>query len=203
MHQVITISREFGSGGREFGRRLAEELQIAYYDHEIILELAKNTPYTEAYLKRIEEKKPLPLLPITIGRSLSPLMNPHHEPYLEIFTQQRDILRKMARNAPCVIVGRCGDYILEDYQPLRLFVYADLDFKLARCRHKRGEQAGLSDKELQRQIRSVDKERAKYYQYYTGQSWGEKANYDLCLNTASLGIKKAALWVGDLIRNKP
>ncbi len=202
MNRAITISREFGSGGRELGRRLAEELQLAYYDNEIVLELVKKTNYTEEYIKQVEERKPLPLLPITIGRSFSPLGNPELEQYTLIFTEQSNIIKRMAQASDCVIVGRCADYILREQNPLRLFIYADMDFKMLRCRDKGEVGKNLTDKELRRQIRAVDKERAKYYEFYTGQPWGEIANYDLCINTAHIDIKEAASMVAGLIKSQ-
>ncbi|WMC92518.1 cytidylate kinase-like family protein [Kineothrix sp. MB12-C1] len=201
MNRVITISREFGSGGREIGRRLAEELQIAYYDNEVVEELAKKTNFTEEYIKRIEEQKPYPLFPITIGRTFSPMTNSAFEQRTLVFSEQSSIITQMAQTSDCVIVGRCADYILHEYNPLRLFVYADMDFKMARCREKGETQKDLTDKALRRKILSVDKERSKYYQFYTGQSWGEKTNYDLCLNTTTIEIKKAAILLAGLIRS--
>lgn len=197
MNKIITISREFGSGGREIGRQLAEKLQIAYYDHEIVTELIKRTDFAEDYIHQIEEKRPLPLFPITTGRTFFPRPNPIMEQQLEVYRKESEIIREMADKSDCVIVGRCADYILQEKKPLRLFVYSDLDFKLKRCKEREQVQGTLSDKELRQRILSIDKNRAKYYEFFTEQKWGEKSNYDLCINTSSAHIQTiiSTIWL--------
>ena len=152
MNRIITVGREFGSGGREIGRKIAQELGIAYYDHEIVTELIRRTNLAEEYI--------------------------------------RSIIQDMAEKSDCVIVGRRADYILRDKKPLRLFIYAGMDFKMQRCREWEHFGEEITDKALRQKIQSVDKERAKYYEFMTGQKWGDKANYDICLNTSALGIEK-------------
>ena len=98
----------------------------------------------------------------------------------------------MADKSDCVIVGRCGDYILRDLNPFRIFVYADMDAKIARCRERGKEDPPLSDKELKQKITKMDKGRAKYYEFYTGQKWGDRLNYDVCINTSGRSIKELA-----------
>lgn len=200
MNRIITVGREFGSGGREVGRRLAEELQIAYYDHEIVLELVKRTNFSEDYIRQIEESRPVPLLPITIGRTISPqLMNTVMEQTQTVFADQSNIIREMAEKSDCVIVGRCADYILRKMQPFRLFVYADMPFKMARCRERAEPHERMTDKELRQHILAVDKKRLKYYEFYTGQTWGEKENFDLCINTTNMDIKKLVSSLAEMI----
>lgn len=191
MNQIITIGREFGSGGRELGRRLAERLQIAYYDQEIISEIAKRTELAEEYIRNVEERRPLPLMPITVGRTFSIPLGQAADQQKAVFTEQSRVIREMAERSGCVIVGRCADYILRDMRPFRLFLYADMASKMARCRRKGQVQTELDDHVLQRRIRSVEKGRADYYQFYTGLIWGEKSHYDLCLNTSQIEVKKA------------
>lgn len=192
MNQIITIGREFGSGGRELGKRLAEQLKIAYYDNEIVTEIAKKTEFAEAYVKQVMENNPMSYFPITVGRSFYPLVTPVLEQNNTIYTEQSNIIREMAQKSDCVIVGRCADYILRDQQPFRLFVYAEMEYKMKRCRKKAPEQENLSDKELKQQILSVDKRRQKYYEFFTGQKWGDKLNYDLCVNTSHMLVQDAA-----------
>lgn len=189
MAKIITIGREFGSGGRELGRRLAEALQIAYYDKEIITEIAKRTSFSEQYVKQILEQRPVPLFPITTGRTITPMDNPMMEQSQSIFREQSNIIKEMAAKSNCVIVGRCADYILKEQHPFRIFVYADMESKISRCREKSPEHEHLTDKELKQQIAKVNKGRAKYYEFYTGQSWGDKLNYDICINTTRTVIK--------------
>ena len=192
MKRIITVSREFGSGGRELGRRLSELLHIAYYDKEIVTEIAKRTSMSEEYVRQITEQKPVMSFPISIGRSFYPMTDPLLDQNQAIFREQHQIIREMADKSDCVIVGRCGDYILRDLNPFRIFVYADMDAKIARCRERGKEDPPLSDKELKQKITKMDKGRAKYYEFYTGQKWGGGLNYDVCINTSGRSIKELA-----------
>ena len=192
MKRIITVSREFGSGGRELGRRLSELLHIAYYDKEIVTEIAKRTSMSEEYVRQITEQKPVMSFPISIGRSFYPMTDPLLDQNQAIFREQHQIIREMADKSDCVIVGRCGDYILRDLNPFRIFVYADMDAKIARCRERGKEDPPLFDKELKQKITKMDKGRAKYYEFYTGQKWGDRLNYDVCINTSGRSIKELA-----------
>lgn len=191
MNRIITIGREFGSGGREIGRRLAEHLHFAYYDQEIVKEIAKRTDMAEEYIRNIEERQPIPLLPITIGRTFTLPPNAITDQAQTVYAEQCKVIREMAQKSDCVIVGRCADYVLRELLPFRLFIYADMKSKIERCRKKGQEKDILNNQELQRKILSVDKSRSKYYQFYTDQVWGDKKNYDLCINTSAIEIKKA------------
>ena len=201
MNTIITIGREFGSGGREIGQRLAELLGIAYYDKEIVQEISNRTSLAEAYVHQIVEQNPKMLFPVTTARTL------HHNPtndylfrqYNNIYTEQANVLHEMAEKSSCVIVGRCADYILRDLNPLRLFIYADMPTKLERCKQMAEENENLSDKDLIKKIKRVDKSRAKYYQYYTGQTWGKRRNYDMLINTTSLNVEHVAVLLAGLI----
>ncbi len=188
MYNVITISRQFGSGGRELGRRLAEELGFAYYDDEIISEISKRTQLSEEYVQQIVEHRPVTLMPITIGHSFYPVQHPLMEQSQNIYQEQARIITEMSEKSPCVIVGCCGDYILRQKRLLRLFVYADMSSKIERCRTKAPENEHLTVKELRKQITKVEKNRAKYYEFYTGRKWGDKLNYDLMINTTNTDI---------------
>lgn len=190
MRRIITIGREFGSGGRELGRRLAEELEIAYYDQEIISEISKRSSLSEQYVSQVLEGETISLPPITIGRSFYPMKDPAFEFKQSIYQQQSKIILEMAEKSDCVIVGRCADYILKDYNPFRFFVYADMDSRMKRCREKASEQENLSNRELKQHILDIDSKRAKYYKFYTGQAWGNKLNYDFCINTSKTVIKE-------------
>lgn len=189
MDRIITISREFGSGGRELGRRLSEQLNIAYYDQEIISEIAKRTKLAEQYVEQIIEQKTIISFPIHIGRSFYPLANPVLEQRQAVTSEQHRIIREMAKKSNCIIVGRCAEHILQDCNPFRILVYADMDSKIKRCREKASDKENMTDKELKHQIISVDKNRASYYNYCTGKQWGNKLSYDLCINTTQILIK--------------
>ena len=184
MNKIITIGREFGSGGRELGRLLSEILGFAYYDREIISEIAKRTSLSEKYIQHITEQKPIIPFPIHTGRTFWAVIPDYSQ---SVQQEQHDIIREMASKSNCVIVGRGADYILRDESPFRLFVYSDMTAKIARCRKNESADyeagASLSDKELIKRIDHINKGRADYYEFYTGQKWGDKSNYDLCINT--------------------
>lgn len=189
MSRIITIGREFGSGGREVGKRIAEELGIAYYDNEIITGIAQRTELAEEYVHQIIENKPIHYYPITVGQSFNNTINPLAQKTGAIYAEQSNVIREMAQTSDCVIVGRCADFILRDLKPLRLYIYADMPSRIARCRKKGDHGEGMSDRRLAREIRRIDKDRAKYYSFFTGQKWGDRCNYDLCINTSSASIQ--------------
>lgn len=190
MNRIITIGREFGSGGRELGRRLSEALGIAYYDQEIVSEIARRTEMSEQYVQSIVENRPSFSFPIHIGRSFCPMPSPALEQSLAVYQEQSRIIMEMAQKSDCVIVGRCGDYILRDFEPFRIFVYADLESRMERCRAKAPEDEKMTDRELKQHILGIDRKRAKYYEFYTGHKWGDRLNFDLCINTSRTVIKE-------------
>ncbi len=200
MNKVITIGREFGSGGRELGRRLAQELGYEYYDKEIISEIAKKTSLSEEYVRNVVERTPHNLYPITTGHTISYVGSPAFAQMQSVYLAQTDIIKELAEKAPCVIVGRCADYILHDKDPFRIFVYASMESKLRRCKDRAEKSEALTDKKLAKQIRRIDKERAKYYNFYTGLVWGDLENYDLCINTTDLEIKSLVPVIAKLFK---
>lgn len=191
MSRIITIGREFGSGGRELGRRLSEIMEIAYYDQEIITEISKRTKMSMQYVQEVTEQKPVFSYPIHTGRRFMATINPALEQSQQIFSRQREIIREMAERSDCIIIGRCADYILADKKPIRLFLYADMESRIARCRQKDPEE-NRTDAVLEKEIREIDKGRAAYYNYFTDQKWGDRRYYDLCVNTTSWVIKNLA-----------
>ena len=201
MHRIVTIGREFGSGGRELGKRLAEELGFAYYDKEIISAIAERSQLAEDYVNQVVENQIRTYYPITIAVSMAAA--PEDTVYAvnrNIFAAQSEILNELAQKSDCVIVGRCADHILADYKPFRIYVYADMAHKVARCRAKGEDGEGLSDKELEKRIRSVDKARAQYYRFYTGESHDDRMTYDLGINTSAISIPDAVSAVAALVR---
>ena len=196
MRKIITICREFGSGGREVGKRLAEILQIPYYDNEIVTQLAQRTQLAEKYVSQFSEKNlnRIHYFPITVGRSFHMHMqtNPKLLQDINLRIEQGKLLKELAENSDCVIVGRCANYILRDFEPLRIFIYADMESKIKRCREKAPEHEHMTDKELKKYIIEIDKSRADYYSSVTGKPWGVKTDYDIMLNTTHYPIKLAA-----------
>ena len=187
---VITIGREFGSGGRELARRLAEELGYEYYDREIITEIAKKTSFSEHYVQEVVEKNPHSLYPITIGHSFSYIDSYAMQQKHAVFNEQENVIKEMAEKSNCIIVGRCADYILKDLNPYRIFVYSDIKSKVIRCKDRNDHQDGkLTEKQLIRYIKKIDRQRKSFYEFFTGRDWGNKLNYDLCINTSKMNIE--------------
>ena len=199
MNKIITVGRECGSGGRELGRRLSETLGIAYYDQEIISEIVKRTSLSKEYVQTIEEHRPVISFPIHIGRSFYPAIDPVFEQNMAVYQEQAKVIEEMAAKSDCVIVGRCADYVLREQNPFRLFVYADMESKMKRCRAKGPEDEKLTDRELKQKIQGIDKKRAKYYEFYTGNKWGDKLNFDLCINTTQTQIKEIVPAIAKLL----
>ena len=200
MARIITIGREFGSGGREVGKRLSDKLGIAYYDNEIITEIAKRTKLAEGYVQHVMENSPSTLIPITMGRQFSLGVDHVMEQNNAIYRGQSRLIQELAEKSDCVIVGRSADYILRDKNPLRLFIYARMEARMERCRKRAPEQEHFTDKELKRHIQDVDRRRAKYYQFFTGQTWGDKLNYDLCVNTSGADIPEVVEAIAKLVK---
>lgn len=201
MAKIITIGREFGSGGREVGKRLSDELGIAYYDNEIITEIAKRTELAEGYVEHVMANSPSTLIPITIGRTFYMGLDPIMEQNNAIYREQSLLIQELAEKSDCVIVGRSADYILREKNPLRLFIYAEMPFKMERCRKRAPEQEHFTDKELKRHIQDIDRKRGKYYQFFTGQTWGDKLNYDLCLNTSRMSIEETVQAIARMVKS--
>ncbi len=188
MHKIITVSREFGSGGRELGKRLADALGFAYYDREIITAIAERSGLAERYVESVAERGETAYYPITFGRTFALLPAPS-KIQMSVMVEQQKILLELAAKGDCVIVGRGADVILAEYRPLNLFVYADMGSKLLRCRKRQGAGERLSDDKLKKQIRAIDRQRAQYRKVLTDARWGDKAGYHLCINTTGLAIK--------------
>lgn len=189
MNRIVTIGREFGSGGRELGRRLAEELGVEYYDREIVEQIAEHTSFSEEYIQQVVEGRRHRLYPITVNHSFLFATDAQAQMIASVYEAQSEVLHRVAELSDCVIVGRCADYYLREYKPYRIFVYADMDSRVQRC-IKRSEGTELTEKEIRRHIRRIDRQRARYYVDTTGQTWGDKRCYDLCVNTTDRDIKE-------------
>ena len=203
--KIITISREFGSGGRELGKRLADALGIPCYDHEIIEMIAKENGFDERYVATVSEKSIEAAYPMTIGHRFAvPPLQVMDQP-IRVATAQRQIIENFAKQGDCVIVGRSADVILEEMNPLNIFVFADMPSRLQRCKDRAPEGENLTDKELTRMIRQIDKQRAQHHHMYSDMKWGAKESYHLCVNTSGKEIKTlipalaqyAKVWFGE------
>lgn len=198
--RIITIGREFGSSGRELGRRLSEKLQLAYYDREIVTELANRTSLSEEYVERITSDRPFASYPIHIGTSFYALPDYALDRCFIVYAEQHRLLEDLSMKSDCIIVGRCADYILREKDPFRIFVYADMESKLQRCRERSPADENLSDSKMKRNIRSIDKGRARYYNYFSQQTWGARNNCDLLINTSGKDIKQISEAVAEYLK---
>ena len=199
-NKIITIGRQFGSGGRELGRRLAEVLGYEYYDKEIIEQIAEKTSLSVEYVQNVVEHKPHSLFPITIGQSLAYSDNLAYQEIQAIYQAKVEILKELATKSSCVIVGRCADVILEEFKPFRIFVYASMESRINRCLERnKGEE--LEPKVLEKYIKQIDKHRAKYYEHYTKRKWADFENYDLCINTTNTVIKEIVPVIAKLFKD--
>lgn len=194
--KVITISREFGSGGRELGKRLADYLGIPCYDHEIIDMVAKEYEFDKNYVSHISEKDIRIFYPSTIGhRLIAPSQVSQQS--VKVTLAQHEIMKELAAKGDCVIVGRCADIVCREHHPLNLFVYADKISKLARCQARTNDGESFSEKEMLKKMKKIDKERAAYRELFTEEEWGKKESYHLCINTSGKEIKNLVGAIGE------
>ena len=186
--KFITVSSEFGSGGREIGKRLADILGYDYYDREILTELASKTNINEKYIESTLNSSILSRIPITFGRTLS--LNSSALNTASLLAQQHRLIKEIAeKGRDFVIVGRSANVILSEYNTFDIFVYADMEDKIKRCR-ERSEGQSLTDKELEKEIRRIDRSRAECHSFVSNNEWGDKSGYHLCINTTNREIKK-------------
>ena len=198
MKTIITIGRQFGSGGKEVGIRVAKELGIPFYDKELLQEAARKSGLCQKIFENFDERPksllyaiamdayPLGFSGIT-GESLE------QQVHLAIFKT----IRNLAEQGPCVIIGRCADYVLrDDPDVIKLYFCAPKKDCVARVMN----QNGLSEKEAERRIEKIDKYRAEYYRYYTGRDWNDARNYNFCLDTTSMSYEKLVEVVTNFIQ---
>lgn len=199
MNKIITISREFGSGGREIGKRLADELEMDYYDREIITQIAKETGFSEEYIQNVSEKGISPY-PFQFAKSFA-LYSSMQSTQTEILVAEQRVIKEIAQKGNCIIVGRGSNSILKEYKPMNIFVYADMESKINRCRKKAKEEEKLTDKEIENKILQIDKNRKKYNNMISNLEWGDKKNYHLCINTSGIEIKTIISSLADYIED--
>lgn len=193
MSKVVTISREFGSGGREIGFLLAEKLNIPFYDKELISMAAEDSNIAEEVFHAHDEilaKENQLNHEYTSVNPFSPL---YEVPVSDqLFLAQSQIIRKLAQEGPCVIIGRCSDIIVED--AFQVFICSGMKNRIERLTRLEG---GADGKQMETRIRSIDRKRRDYYQYYSGNEWGSPKNYHLCLNSGKLGTRACVEIIAD------
>lgn len=199
---VITIGRQFGSGGRAIGKLVAEKLGIPFYDKELIKHIAQESGLSHEILDDYDEKPTnsflysLSLGAYTYGNSLTGI--PEMPMSDKIFVIQSDVIKNLAKQGPCVIVGRCAESILRDVVPtLNVFIHTDFDARIQRV----SEYDGIAHDEAAEKIRKTDKKRASYHNYYSELKWGAATSYDLCIDS-KIGIENAAKLIIDCVNMK-
>ncbi len=202
-HYVITIERQYGSGGRITGMRLAEELGIHYYDEEILKMTSETSAIGEQYFRLADEKAGNNLLYRTVTNMKPELSAPvkdghslHHPENL--FRFQSEVIRKLAESENCIIIGRCGNYVLQDQldDVIRIFVYADTVTRVRRIM----DVDKVDEEEALRRMRKIDKERTEYHKYFTGRNWMDMENYDLPINASRIDYDEMIILIEDYLK---
>ena len=196
---IITISREFGSGGRTLGHMVAEKLGIPFYDKELVDQIALESGFAPKYVEEHGEHSPS-------GSLFSYAFAPQGVPGIMnglstadfLWNVQCNVILQIAEKGPCVIVGRNADYILKDHpEALHVYVFADVPYRAERIVRRYGE----SEKTPEQRLAEKDKRRRVNYHHYTGRTWGQAQNYDICLDTGVLGLEQCADIVVDIVKN--
>lgn len=184
---IVTISREHGAGGREIAFKLAKKLGVPCYDKELTSMVAKNTGLAEDYINKLESNVSQPMYELYLTKTPTAITT----------SAQNQVLEAIAKKGACVIVGRCADYVLREYNPFRVFVYADMEYKQARIMSNYKDPKNTAYEN----ILKSDKSRARFYSETTGQVWGDKKNYDLCVNS-SIGVDATVSLIYGYIKTK-
>ncbi len=188
-HLVITIAREYGSGGRYIGKLIADKLGIKFYDKDFIKKIAEKTGLTEEYVEKNEQSK----------NTLSALNSTGLTNQDEIFINESREIEELANKESCVIIGRCADFVLKDRNDvIKIFVYSNIKDKINRATKF----YGIDKEKAEKEIKNVDKSRAKHYKYYTEREWKDYSNYDICINSDLLGVEKVADLICEMIKQK-
>jgi cytidylate kinase len=191
--KIITISRQFGSGGHSIAEMTAQKLGLERYGREIIEQISARSGFAEDYVNEQSESA-------DAGGIFGAIASTDYyesSNRIAIWTEQCKVIREMADKGPCVFVGRCADYVLkQDYDLLRVFIYADMQYRADRIVRVYGQ----SDIKPEKRLKEKDKRRAAYYEIYTDQKFGDPKNYDLCLNSGRIGLEESAELIADLYR---
>ena len=190
---VITIARQYGSGGRTIGEMLADRLGIHFYDKELMKLASEDSGINERLFNTADEKVKQNVFTKmfkTEKAYTGEVISPESGGFISddnLFNYQAKVVKELAEKENCVIVGRCADYVLKDYDHvLSVFIHGPKDF----CMQEAAKKINLTGKELERFIAKTDKDRADYYKYYTGREWTDARNYDLCLDSSKLGFER-------------
>ncbi len=194
---VIAVSRQYGSGGHEIGRKLAAKLGVKFYDKELLSKIAQDSGMSKSLVEYYDEMPSKSLL-FSLAMDAYPMSFTEVPINQKVFQAQVETIRKIAEERSCVIIGRCADSILSDMPNLiSVFVHADMDSKIARVKDR----DGLSEDKAREKIIKTDKKRASFYNYYSiDKRWGDVNSHDITVNSATLGINKSVELLYDYIR---
>ena len=187
---IVTIDREFGSGGHEVAKRLADRLGVDFYDDEIIAKAAECTGYNKEYIRDNDEKAP----DFSFSGVFSGFDSFQTSPFAKVQEEEFNIIREIAAAGSCVIVGRAADYILSDVRHVSIFLFAPFEERVRRKLqiHNTAEPENLYDlATVEKQVKQIDKQRRRYYEFYTDNRWGGRDEYDLLINTSRAGVEGA------------
>ena len=201
MKTIITIGRQFGSGGKEVGIRVAKELGIPCYDEELLQAAAKKSGLCEKIFENFDERPKSLLYSIAMDSYMFSLPGTGAGDSLEqqVYLATFDTIRHLAEEGPCVLIGRCADYALADNpNRLSLFIYAPMDVRIKRV----AERQNLTPEKAKALIIKTDKRRASYYEYYSSQKWGAVESYDYCLDSSYLGIGRTVELIQAMVAHK-
>ncbi len=192
MKTIITISRQFGSGGRLVGKLLSEKLNIPFYDKEIINQASEKSGFANDFIQENEQKM-RPMSNYAFGSTFmgGNLWSNIENIETKIYSYEANAIKDFAKQGPCIFVGRCADYVLRDeYKCLNVFIHADIEHRVARII----DVYNLLDnpKKAEKMIRNTDKMRAKHYMFYTDATWGDAENYDISIDSGRFGIEQTA-----------
>ncbi len=197
---IITIGRQFGSGGRKIGELVAKELGVPFYDENLISLAANKSDLCKEVVEKADEQSANSLLYTLAMGSTAMLHSSHYNMPVndKLFLVQSDIIREAAEKGSAVIVGRCADYILREHKNLlSIFLYADAEYRVKNV----AERGNITLAEAQALVNKTDRRRANYYNFYTGRRWGELANYDLSVCTNKIGAENAANLIANTAKN--
>ena len=203
MNKIITIGREFGSGGKYIGEEIAKRLNYQFYDKELLQRVAKEKNIDVQLLEKVDERQKESFW-YTFAMASYPLIDSVNSltelpKSVEYFVQQTQIIEEIAEKENCVIIGRCSNIILKDKpNVLNVFVYSsDMNFKIQRKK----KYSDLDEKMIEKMIKKTDKERAAYYNYYTNEKWGDRSGYDIMIDTSKFGVDKAIDLIVQYVQN--
>lgn len=200
MKKIITISRQFGSGGRSIGKAVAEKLGYDYYDSELVEKVSEETGFDPSYVEDAGEYAPgRSMLSYAFSSSAAHSGAGAMNASDYLWATQSRIIAELAEKGNCVIVGRCADYILRENEScLNVFIHAPKNFRAERI----VERYGVTDKSPQKRIEEKDAKRRVNYKYFTGREWGETENYHICLDSSVIGEEKCVELICDIAKAK-